>query len=74
LALCKDGGRRRVVVYLGLVTTKNITIDLGNNESMSRGVFPTPDGRFLALTFTQSKTFKTLKGAEKWLARKTPAR
>lgn len=51
-------------------TTKNVTIDLGNNESMSRGVFPMPGGKFLAMTFTQSKTFKTQKGAEKWLARK----
>jgi hypothetical protein len=46
------------------------TVDLGNNESMSRGVFPTADGRFLAMTFTQSKTFKTRKGAEAWLSRK----
>lgn len=49
------------------MTTK--TIDLGNGESMSRGVFETPDG-WLALTFTQSKMFKTKAGAERWLARK----
>lgn len=48
----------------------NNTIDLGNNESMSRGVFPQADGTFLALTFSQSKTFKTRKGAEQWIARK----
>ena len=47
------------------------TIDLGNNESVSRGVWPQPDGRFLAMTYTQSRTFKTRKGAEAWLARKT---
>ena len=50
--------------------TATVTIDLGNNESMSRGIFPQPDGSFIAMTFTQSKTFKTRAGAEKWLARK----
>lgn len=53
------------------MTTANITIDLGNNESMSKGVFPQNDGTFLALTFTQSKRFKTRAGAERWLVRKT---
>jgi hypothetical protein len=48
----------------------NQTIDLGNNESMSRGVFETPDGKFLAMTFTQSKIFKTREGAERWLERR----
>jgi len=46
------------------------TIDLGNNESMSRGIFENADGSFLAMTFTQSKTFKTRAGAERWLVRK----
>lgn len=45
------------------------TIDLGNNESVSRGVFEQSDGTFLAMTFTRSKRFKTRKGAERWLAR-----
>ena len=45
-------------------------IDLGNNESMSRGIFENADGTFLAMTFTQSKTFKTRAGAERWLVRK----
>lgn len=45
-------------------------IDLGNNESASRGVFPQPDGTFLAMTFAASKTFKTRRGAERWLARR----
>lgn len=44
-------------------------LDLGNNETVSRGVFPEADGTFTALTFTRSKNFKTHKGAEKWLAR-----
>jgi hypothetical protein len=46
------------------------TIDLGNNETLSRGIEKNSDGTYTALTFTQSKTFKTLKGAEKWLAKK----
>lgn len=48
---------------------KTETISLGNNESVSRGVFAQNDGTFLAMTFTSSKTFKTRAGAEKWLAR-----
>lgn len=45
------------------------TIDLGNNESRSIGVEVTSDG-FLALTLSQSKTFKSLRGAVAWLARR----
>jgi hypothetical protein len=48
-------------------TTK--TLDLGNNESLSSGVFPQRDGTFLAMTFCRSKYFKTRKGAERWHAR-----
>jgi hypothetical protein len=46
------------------------TIDLGNNETLSSGITKNSDGTYTALTFTQSKAFKTLKGAEKWLASK----
>lgn len=46
------------------------TIDLGNNEQISTGIFDNGDGTFTAMTFTASKTFKTRKGAEKWLARR----
>lgn len=46
------------------------TIDLGNNEAISKGISKNSDGTFTALTFSQSKTFKTLKGAEKWLAKR----
>lgn len=46
-------------------------IDLGNGESVRRGVFETTDGRFLAMTFTRSKTFETRIGAERWLKRLT---
>lgn len=50
---------------------KTETIDLGNGETMSRGVFPLPDGKFLALAFSRSRTFKTRKGAERWLSKAT---
>ncbi len=45
-------------------------LDLGNNETISTGVVNNQDGTFTALTYSQSKIFKTVKGAEKWLARK----
>jgi hypothetical protein len=45
------------------------TQDQGNNETKSRGIFEL-HGRFTALTFSESKTFKTCKGAEAWLARR----
>jgi hypothetical protein len=51
-------------------TAANI-INLGNNEAISRGVFPQADGTFLAMTFSQSKSFKTLAGAAKWFDRKS---
>jgi len=47
------------------------TLDQGNNEQISKGVFDNGDGTFTAMTFTQSKTFKTQKGAEKWLAKRS---
>ena len=43
-------------------------MDNGNNESMVRGVFANNDGTFTAMTFAQSKTFKTKRGAERWFA------
>lgn len=46
------------------------TLDLGNNKTISNGIAKNSDGTFTALTFSQSKTFKTLKGAEKWLAKR----
>lgn len=45
------------------------TLDLGNNESIVRGVAE-HNGLFIALTYSQSKTFKTRKGAESWLAKR----
>jgi len=47
------------------------TLDLGNNESVSRGVFRQNDGTLLAMTYTQSKEFKTEKGAIRWYNKMT---
>lgn len=41
----------------------------GNNETIGRGIFEL-HGQFTALTFSESKTFKTRKGAEAWLAKR----
>ena len=46
-----------------------VTVDLGNLETASYGVYPQIEGGFLAMTFTKSKTFKTEAGARRWLAR-----
>ena len=46
----------------------NKTINTGNNETMAIGVFKNADGSFTAMTFSQSKTFKTEAGAVRWLA------
>ena len=45
-------------------------LDLGNNESICRGMFKENDGTWTALTYSQSKNFKTEKGAEKWLQKR----
>lgn len=44
-------------------------LDLSNNEQISTGVFANTDGTYTAMTFTKSKTFKTEKGAARWLVR-----
>jgi len=54
--------------------TTNETLDLGNNETLSHGVFLQDDGTYLALTFTKSRTFKSRKAAERWLARNSTYR
>lgn len=46
----------------------NKTIETGNNETLSRGVFKNADGTFTAMTYSQSKTFKTEAGAARWFA------
>ncbi len=43
-------------------------IDLGNNETISRGITKNSDGTFTAVTFSASRTFKTYAGAVRWLA------
>lgn len=44
-------------------------LDLGNNESLSKGVVKNSDGTFTVLTFSRSWTYKTEKGAnKKWAA------
>lgn len=45
------------------------TVDMGNNERASIGVCADAAG-YTALTLTESKTFKTRKGAEQWLERR----
>ena len=52
-------------------TKTAVTIDLGNNESLTRGVFKEADGTFTALTFTRSKNFKTQAGAVRWFKKAT---
>ncbi len=46
------------------------TQDMGNNENLSRGLFPQADGSYLAITFSESVTFKTKQGAVNWLAKR----
>ena len=48
-----------------------LTLDNGNNETISSGVFKNEDGTFTALTFTRSKTFKTERGANNWYLKAT---
>jgi len=43
------------------------TLNLGNNEQISRGVIKQEDGTYLALCFTRSKVFKTEKAAKRFL-------
>lgn len=45
------------------------TVNLWNNESKSIGIFPSVGG-FLAMTLSESKTFKTMDGAERWLQKR----
>ena len=48
-------------------TATNHIQDMGNSESLSRGLFPSSNGEFMAMTFTESKLFKTKTGAVRWL-------
>ena len=53
---------------MSTTTATTTAVNLGNNESISRGVTANADGTFTAVTFTISKTFRTYAGACKWLA------
>lgn len=46
------------------MTSNNLSI-----KCIGRGLFEISDGRYLALTFTRAKWFKTKKGAVNWLMR-----
>jgi ribosomal protein S6 len=46
-------------------------IDLGNNEQLFKGINKNNDGTYTAMTFSKSKNFKTLKGAQKWMEMNT---
>lgn len=48
-----------------------VQIDLGNNESLTRGIFLERDGTYTALTFSRSKNFKTKAGAIRWFKKAT---
>jgi len=45
------------------------TVDLGNNEQVTRGLVQVADG-FYALTFANSKQFTTRASAVRWLAKR----
>jgi len=47
------------------------TLNMNNNEAISRGVIAERDGTFTAMTFTQSKNFKTQAGAQRWYNKAT---
>jgi hypothetical protein len=38
-------------------------------DNRTVGIFLNVDGSFLAMSLTQSKEFKTQKGAERWIAK-----
>jgi len=54
-----------------MTTITETKLNLGNNETVSTGIYQNADGTYLAMTATRSKEFKTLAGAKKWLASKT---
>lgn len=46
-------------------------LNLTNNDSKVRGIYKEKDGTFYAMTYHYGKSFKTLKGAEKWFKKMT---
>lgn len=58
-------------MYSRDMETKTTTVlDPGNNETVSRGITPETDSTYTAVTFSASRNFKTLGGAQRWLARR----
>ena len=45
-------------------------IDLGNHEALAAGIIRENNGTFTAVTWTESKNFKTAAGAKRWLAKR----
>jgi len=50
-----------------MTNQSTVKIEMGNNEIISRGITKNTDGTYTAMTFTQSKTFKTMAGAVRWM-------
>lgn len=48
---------------------KTITL-FEQDGNRSVGIYKDNAGKYLALTFLESKDFKTLRGAEKWLSKR----
>jgi hypothetical protein len=47
----------------------SLKLETGNNESLARAIFRNENGGFTALTFSQSRRFKTYAGAVRWMAK-----
>ena len=71
-------GSGGVIISRSLLTSRSrslrvyymtTTTDCGNNESAVREIVQ-DSGSFLALTFTDSRTFKSYSGAVAWLAKR----
>lgn len=63
----KAGGGYRYIYEDKDPRTKN-KIEYPEGKTVSRGINKNNDGTYTARTYSQSKDFKTRKGAEKWLA------
>lgn len=62
--IAKPGGGYRYIYDDEQSPMNTLTI---GQKTVSRGIHKNNDGTFTAMTYTQSKDFKTKKGAEKWL-------
>lgn len=49
----------------------NTVLKMDNNESLIRGVFKENDHLYIAITYSQSRSFKTEKGAIRWFKKVT---